>query len=117
MAEVMFGPGERGGMPTYPAFPPLTAPAPPPARPETVPAPPLPDLEQPPGPPPGPSWCLGAEFGLCGEGPGPPLFGSLGGPGTHAVCRQMANVVCLVVGLFIVLALLGVSLNALLRSS
>lgn len=124
MAETTYIlPGEWGGIPR-PAFPPLVRPPGPggsvlahPRPPETIPPAPLPAPERPPGPPPGPSWCLGAELGVCGEGDGTPLFGNLGGPGSHAVCRALMNTVCLVTGIFIVLALLGVSLNALLRSS
>ena len=43
------------------------------------------------------------------------LFGSFGGPRSNDVCRAAANVTCLAVGLFVLFALLGLSINALLR--
>lgn len=52
------------------------------------------------------SFCFGMEQSLCG---GVELFGS------SKACEAGANLVCLTIGLFILLALLSLSVNALLR--
>lgn len=128
MADVLFiMPGEQGGIPVLPdqygrwgIFQRRPLPGTPPivAGPQpTTPAPTAKDLP----PPPEvvrarPGWCLGAEDVICGPaGGGVPIFGSFGGPRSNDVCRAAANVTCLAVGLFVLFALLGLSINALLR--
>lgn len=55
-----------------------------------------------------PTWCFGIERTLCKDAK---LFGF----DASGSCEAAANVSCLAVGVFVLLALLGLSLNALLR--
>lgn len=63
-----------------------------------------------------PSYCLGAERTICGPPSDDRLFGNFGGPRTRDLCLATTSAVCLVVGVAVILALLALSVNALLRS-
>lgn len=97
-----------------------------PSGPGTVPAPRLEKPKAPPGPGPLrlPSFCAGAESIICGALDGKPIFtipgtfatDALPGPDGGEICRAVSNGVCLVTGVFVLFALLGLSINALIRS-